>query len=93
MSPCPIPATTTITPRAKIDYAQKNSKCIDKDETVNHMIRECNKLAQKKYKASEDWVGKVIDWKLCKKLKLDHADKHYMNKPESVRENETHKVF
>ena len=22
-----------------------------------------------------DWVGKVIHWEMCKRLKFDHADK------------------
>ena len=42
---------------------KKNSKCrlcSDKDETINHMISECSKLAQKEYKTRYDWVGKVI---------------------------------
>ena len=34
--------------------------CGDRDETINHIISECSKLAQKKYKARHDWVGKVI---------------------------------
>ena len=38
-----------------------------RDETVNH-IRECSKLAQKEYKNRHNWVGKVIPWKLCKRL-------------------------
>ena len=36
---------------------------------------------------------KVIYWELCKGQKFDHADKWYMHKPESVLENETHKVL
>ena len=42
---------------------QQNSKCKlcgDEDETVNHMISKCNKLAQKEYKSRSDWMGKVI---------------------------------
>ena len=42
---------------------QQNSKCGlcgDGDETINHIISECNKLAQKEYKTRHDWVGKVI---------------------------------
>ena len=42
---------------------QQNSKCRlcgDRDETINHIISECSKWAQKEYKARHDWVGKVI---------------------------------
>ena len=36
--------------KARIDKTQQNSKCRlcgDRDETINHIISECNKLAQK----------------------------------------------
>ena len=36
--------------KAKIDKTQQNSKCRlcgDRDETINHIISECSKLAQK----------------------------------------------
>ena len=53
--------------KARIDKTPKNSKCKlygDRDETVNHIISECSKLAQKKYKTRHDWVGKVIPWEI-----------------------------
>ena len=53
----------------------KCSLCGDKDKTVKHIISECSKLTQKEYKTRYDWVGKVIPWKFCKRLKLDHVDK------------------
>ena len=40
--------------KAIIDKTQQNSKCMlcgDRDETINHIISECSKLAQKEYKA------------------------------------------
>ena len=54
--------------KARIDKTQQNSKCRlcgDRDETINHIISEYSKLAQKKYKARHDWVGKVIHWEMC----------------------------
>ena len=51
--------------KARIDKTQQNSKCRlcgDRDETINHIISEYSKLAQKEYKARHDWVGKVIHW-------------------------------
>ena len=74
--------------KATIDKTQQNSKCIlcvDGDETINHIIRECSKLAQKTYKATHDWVGKVIHWEMCKKFKFDHTNKWYMYNLEPVR--------
>ena len=73
--------------KSKIDKTQQNSKCKfygDRDETINHIINECSKLAQKEYKTRHDKVGKVIHWQLCKKFKFDHTNKWYMYKPEAV---------
>ena len=45
--------------KARIDKTQQNSRsrlCGDRDETINHIISECNKLAQKQYKTRHDWV-------------------------------------
>ena len=55
---------------------QQNSKtwlCDHKDETINHIQSECNKLAEREYKTRHDWVGKVIHWELRKKLKFDYT--------------------
>ena len=48
--------------------------------------------SKKEYKTRHDWVGKVIHRELCEKLKFDHKNKWYVNNPESVLENETHKL-
>ena len=50
-------ATRTTHIKARIDNMQQNSKCRlcgDRDETINHIISECNKLALKEYKARHD---------------------------------------
>ena len=81
---------------ARIDKTPQNNKCRirgDRDETLNHIIIECNKLEQKEYKTRLDWVGKVIHWKMCKKFKCDHTNKWYMHKPEPVLKNDTHKLL
>ena len=62
------------------------------DETLNP-ISECNKLAQREYETRHDWVEKVIHWELCKKFKFDHTNNWYVHNPESVLENETHKIL
>ena len=75
---------------------QQNSKCRlcgDRDETINHIISECSKLAQKENKTRHDWVGKGIHWEMCKKLKFDHTNKWYMHNPEPVLENNIHKLL
>ena len=38
-------------------------------------------------------MGRVICKELCKRLKFDHTTKWYLQKPESVIENETHYDF
>ena len=82
--------------KARIDKTEQNNKCRlcgDRDETINHIISECRKLAQKESKTRHDWVGKVIHWEMCKKLKFDHTNKSYMHNPASVLENDTHKLL
>ena len=54
--------------KARIDLTQQNSKCRlcgDRDETINHIISECSKLAQE-YQTRHGWVGKVNHWEMCK---------------------------
>ena len=80
--------------KARIYKTRQNSKCRlcgNRDETITYIIRENSKLAQKEYKTRHDWVGKVIHWELCKKLKFDHTNKWFMHNLASVMENETHK--
>ena len=82
--------------KARIDKTQQNSKCRlcgDRDETINHVISECSKLAQKEYKTRHGWVGKVIHREMCKKLKFNHTNKWYMHNPAAVQENNTHKLL
>ena len=82
--------------KARIDKTQQNSKCRlcgYRDETINHIINDCSKLAQKEYKTRDDWVGKVIYWEMCKKFRFDHTNKWYMHNPASPLENNTHKLL
>ena len=82
--------------KARIDKTQQNSKCRlcdDRDETINHIISECRKLAQKEYKVRHDWVGKVMHWEMCKKFRFDHTNKWYMHNPAPVLGNDTHKLL
>ena len=83
--------------KTRIDKTQQNSKCrqcSDRDETINHIIRECSKLAQKEYKTRHDGGGyKVINWEMCKRFKFPRTNKWYMHNPASVLENDTHKLL
>ena len=82
--------------KARIDKTQQNSKCRlygDRDQTINYIISECSKLAEKEYETRQDLVGKVIHWELYNKFKFDHTNKWYMHNSESVLENEMHKLL
>ena len=82
--------------KARIDKTQQNNKRRlwgDRDETINHIISECSKLAQKEYKTRHNWVGKVIHWEMCKEFKFDHTNKWYMHNPAPLIENDTHKLL
>ena len=82
--------------KVRIDKTQQNSKyrlCGDRDETINNIICECSKLAQKEYKTRHDWVGKVIHWEMCKKFTFDQTNKWFMHNPAPVLENDTHKLL
>ena len=89
-------AVRTYQIKARIDKTQQNSKCRlcgDRDETIYHIISECSKSAQRKYKTRHGWVGKVIHWEMCKKFKFNHINKWYMHNPAPVLENNTHKLL
>ena len=61
--------------------------------TINYIIRECRKLELKEFTCRQNWVGKFINWELCKRLKFDHTTKWYMQNQELAIENETHKIL
>ena len=81
---------------ARIDKTQQNSKCrlcSDRDETINPIISEYSKLAQKEHKSRPDWVGKVINWEMCKQFKFDHTNKSFVHNTAPILENDTHKLL
>ena len=82
--------------KARIDKTQQNNKCRlcgDRNETINHIISECSKFAQKEYKARHDWVGSVTHWEMCRKFQFDHTNKCYMHNQAHVLENDSHKLL
>ena len=79
--------------RMKIHNTQQNSKyeiCGDRDETINPIISEYNKQLKRECKTRHDRVGKVIHSELYMKAKFNRPNMH---KPESVLENETHRIL
>ena len=70
------------------EETQQNGRCKwcgDRDE--------CRKLAQREYNTRHNWVGKVIYSEFCKRSKFYHVNKWYMHCPESVLENEKHRIL
>ena len=62
-----------------------NSKCRlcgDRDEMINY-VSGCNQLAQKEYKTWRNWLGKMIHWKFCERLKFFQTAKCGMHKLKS----------
>ena len=84
-------AIRTINIKGKIDETQENSKCRLRgkaEESVNHVLSESSKLAQKEYKRPHDWFGTKIHWETCRKYGIEVKEKWYEHKPEVVMEND-----
>ena len=64
-----------------------------KGESVQHLVSECEKLAQKEYKRRHNNAAKKVHWDLCKKNRLGHTEKWYEHVSERAVENEEVKVL
>ena len=72
---------------------QQNNKCMlcdDRNETVDLLIMKFRKLEKKM--SIREYTSGWGKW-LCKKFKSDFMSKWYMQNPESLPENETHKIL
>ena len=66
--------------KAKIEKSQRDSLCRvcrKVDESIDHIVSGCSKLAQKEYKRRHDNLGKIIHWKLARKCNFEAGDKWY----------------
>ena len=82
--------------KAKIDKSQGDSlcrMCRKVDESIDHIVSGCSKLAQKEYKRRHDSLGKIVHWKLARKCNFEAGDKWYEHEPKSVLENENYKIL
>ena len=82
--------------KARIDKSQGDSlcrMCRKVDESIDHIVSGCSKLAQKEYKRRHDNLGKIVHWKLARKCNFEAGDKWYEHEPESVLENEDYKIL
>ena len=67
--------------------------CRKVDESIDHIVSGCSKLAQKDYKRSHDNLGKIVHWKLARKCHFEAGHKWYEHEPESDLENEDYKIL
>ena len=77
--------------KAKIDKSQGDSLCRlcrKVDESIDHTVSVCSKLAQKEYKRRHDNLRKIVHWELARMCNFEAGDKGYEYEPESVLENE-----
>ena len=45
--------------------------CNEADESINDVVSDCSKLAQKEYKRRHDNLGKILHWKLARKCNCE----------------------
>ena len=73
--------------KARIDKSQGDSLCRvcrKVDESIDHIVSGCSKLAQKEHKRRHDNLGKIVHWKLARKCNFEAGDKWYEYEPESL---------
>ena len=67
--------------------------CRNVDESIDHIVTGCSKLAQKEYKRRHDNLGKIEHWKFPRKCNFEAGDKWYEHEPDSVLETEDYKIL
>ena len=63
---------------AKIGKSQKDTlcrMCKETDESIDHAVSGCSKLAKKEYKRRHDNLGKIVHYKLARKCNFEAGDK------------------
>ena len=66
--------------------------CDKINETISHIVSECEKLGQKEHKKRHN-IARIVHWKLCGKYNLKRSEKWYEHAPEGVVENEEVKIL
>ena len=64
--------------KAKIDQTKESSECrmCEKaEESVNCVLSECSKVAQKEYKRQLDWFEMKSHWEVCQKYWIEVVEK------------------
>ena len=61
--------------------------CGTRNETISHVVSECDNLAQREYKRRHDSGRRYVHWQFCEKLVFNKERLWYEYEPESVVEN------
>ena len=64
--------------KTKIDKSQGYSLlrvCRKEDESIDHIVSGCSKLAKKEYKRRHENLGKIVHWNLARKCNFEAGDK------------------
>ena len=75
------------------EVSEKCRMCGERDESINHLIAESKKLAQKEYKQRHDTIARIAHVELCEKFGLVGEVTWYNHKPASVVENDRVKIL
>ena len=67
--------------------------CRNHNETIDHILSACPKLAQTEYKARHDRIAAALHWSLCKVFGFKHAKYWYEHRAEKVLENDDVKLL
>ena len=62
--------------------------CGNAQESVRHIISNCNELAKKQYLIRHDKMGSRIHWELCRKYGIKCEDKWFNHVPSTVCSND-----
>ena len=79
-----------------IDHRNIDPKCRlcgEKDETVEHLVSACSKLAQIQYKQRHDKVASIIHWRLCKKYGIPVQRDWYKHEIQKIIESSSVKIL
>ena len=49
--------------------------CKKADESIDHVVGGCSKLAQEEYKRRQDNLDKIVHWKLARKCNFEAGDR------------------
>lgn len=82
--------------KAKIEHSGTSPlcrMCKKKNETVDHLVSACEKMAQTEYKARHDRVATALHWSICKKIDTETTEQWYRHRADTVVENGKYKLL